>query len=324
MKLLELGILSLCFTLSASAAKPKLPKDAILLSNVKSLTLRAGAKTSHRRVSAIPQLTCQGPGCKHHTVEIMRCQNMGSDYEEEDVQWSCTANLPDDFKLGATEVACEGYKGPDDPAVLKGSCGVTYRLLLTEKGEEKYGTTWWGGSKGTGNKAFDKSNIVDGEGTDWGGWLFMILFVGVLFWIIYKFLTAVGDVAPAERRPRQYGGNWGNGWGGGGGGGGGGLDDPPPPYYGKDPYGNQSTQGWRPGFWSGTAAGAAAAYAAGAARGNRAETREVPRTGGGWFGGGGGTTRAGSSNWGDTPSRSNSGSSSARYESTGFGSTTRR
>jgi len=40
--------------LPISAAK-KIPKNAILLSNVKSLTLRSNAKTSHRRVSAIPQ-----------------------------------------------------------------------------------------------------------------------------------------------------------------------------------------------------------------------------------------------------------------------------
>ena len=36
-------------------AASKNPKNAILLSNVKSLTLRADAKTAHRRVPAIPQ-----------------------------------------------------------------------------------------------------------------------------------------------------------------------------------------------------------------------------------------------------------------------------
>jgi len=39
----------------SAAAPKKVPKNAILLSNVKTLTLRENAKTSHRRVSAIPQ-----------------------------------------------------------------------------------------------------------------------------------------------------------------------------------------------------------------------------------------------------------------------------
>jgi hypothetical protein len=41
--------------LTPSTLAAKAPKNAILLSNVKTLTLRDNAKTSHRRVSAIPQ-----------------------------------------------------------------------------------------------------------------------------------------------------------------------------------------------------------------------------------------------------------------------------
>lgn len=32
-----------------------------------------------------------------------------SDYGDEDVNWACTASLPKEFKLGATDVICEGY-----------------------------------------------------------------------------------------------------------------------------------------------------------------------------------------------------------------------
>ncbi|TVY85716.1 Store-operated calcium entry-associated regulatory factor, partial [Lachnellula willkommii] len=137
----------------SAAAAGKVPKNAILLSNVKSLTLRENAKTSHRRVSAIPQLTCKGPACAHHHIEIMRCTNAGADYNTEDIQWSCSASVPADFKLGATDVICEGYSSPDDDYVLKGSCGVEYRLLYTEAGEEKYGGGtggWFGGGGGKG------------------------------------------------------------------------------------------------------------------------------------------------------------------------------
>ena len=69
----------------------------------------------------------------------MRCKNSGSDYDEDSIQWTCTASLPEEFKLGSTDVICEGYDYPEDPYILKGSCGVEYRLVLTEKGQEKYG-----------------------------------------------------------------------------------------------------------------------------------------------------------------------------------------
>lgn len=104
--------------------------SAILLSNVKTLTLYGDKKTSHRRVSPIPQLTCVGGnGCKHYKVDMMRCQNAGSEYDAEDIQWTCSASLPPEFKLGSTEVICEGYDNADDPYILKGSCGVEYRSV---------------------------------------------------------------------------------------------------------------------------------------------------------------------------------------------------
>ncbi|CZS93901.1 hypothetical protein WAI453_001310 [Rhynchosporium graminicola] len=295
-------ILLALLALSNPSLCAKKPKDAILLSSVKTLTLRSNALTSHRRVSAIPQLRCTGPACKYHTVERMRCTNQGASYNEEDIEWSCVADMPEDFKLGSTEVACEGYASRDDPYVLKGSCGVEYRLLFTEKGEEKYGKS---GSGWTGGGEAERSKL--------GGALFMLIFLGVLFWIIYSAWQAL----PAGGLPRQARRGWGGGWGGGGAGGGDPYD-PPPPYPGKR-YGAQQ-EGWRPGFWSGAAAGAAGAYMAGN-RGNRQQ--EQPR-GSSWFGGNSGGT-GGMFNSPSPPTRSSSGSSSsARHSSTGFGSTSRR
>jgi hypothetical protein len=56
-----------------------------------------------------------------YRVEAMQCKNMGGSYGEDDAQWSCAAELPDEFKLGRTEVVCEGYSSPDDPFILKGT-----------------------------------------------------------------------------------------------------------------------------------------------------------------------------------------------------------
>lgn len=126
-------------------------KDAVLLSTVKALTLRDGAMTTHRRVDALPQLTCIGGNAKGlYTVDRMRCTNSGHEYDAEDIQWTCKADLPMEFKLGGTDVICEGYDSPEDPYVLKGSCAVEYRLILTKAGEEKYGlpkSSWFGGSE---------------------------------------------------------------------------------------------------------------------------------------------------------------------------------
>ena len=56
-----------------------------------------------------------------YRVEAMQCKNMGGSYgDAEDAQWSCTAEIPEEFKLGRTEVICEGYASPDDPYILKG------------------------------------------------------------------------------------------------------------------------------------------------------------------------------------------------------------
>src|SRR5437763_13813177 len=138
---LVLSSLLLAPLVSEAARSSHIPKNAVLLSSVSSLTLRAGTQTSARRSSPIPQAACIGPLeiCKLYTVDTIRCTNSGSDYDEKNVQWTCTASLPEEFKFGSTDVSCEGYANSDDPYVLKGSCGVEYRLLLTEKGERKYG-----------------------------------------------------------------------------------------------------------------------------------------------------------------------------------------
>ncbi|KAH0844218.1 hypothetical protein AYO21_06255 [Fonsecaea monophora] len=314
--------------LSARKTNPKkVPKNAVLLSKVSAITVRAGKQTTSRRVSPVPQLQCVGNPriCKLYSVDVMRCTNEGSDYDENNVQWSCKASLPEEFKLGSTEVTCEGYESSEDPYVLSGSCGVEYALLLTEKGEEKYGS----------GSFFDFRGAQRSENTTekYAGYLFMGLFGVVLFIILRGLYNAWRRDTP-RRRPR----------GGGGFGGGGGDNDPPPPYDPRPPprpkkatwsSGSSSSagttgpgyqeQGWRPGFWTGTAAGAAAGYLAG--RGARTQPAPQAPATGGWFGGGGGggfgaSTRPGpSSRNASSPSTSYS---STRHESTGFGGTSRR
>lgn len=37
------------------------------------------------------------------------------------------------YRFGSVEVTCEGYSYPEDPYVLKGSCGVSNELVYFEK-----------------------------------------------------------------------------------------------------------------------------------------------------------------------------------------------
>ena len=311
----------------------KQPSDAVLLSQVETLTLRGhGALTSHRRVSAIPQLRCVSHPqlCRlaDDSLDVMRCTNQGSSYGDADVEWSCAAVLPDELRLGSTDVICEGYASPDDPYVLKGSCGVEYRVALTAKGEERY------------------PDLMSSPLTspDMSGRIFMVVFIGVFLWIVYSAWSNWN--ANNARQPRRQGtrrrnpggrggggGGGGDDYGSGGGGGGGGWDpryggfqddsdDPPPPYPGRKSQAGSSSQrrqqqqeGWRPGFWSGLAAGGAAAYYAGSGRNRDRDDNN---------GGGGGLWGARRRTGGPSSSSSQAGPSGSSYESTGFGSTSRR
>ncbi|ETN45606.1 uncharacterized protein HMPREF1541_09438 [Cyphellophora europaea CBS 101466] len=325
--LLFAALLLLTLVQCAKVTNPnKVPKNAVLLSKVNSLTVRAGKQTASRRVSPVPQLQCVGPAnvCKLFTVDVMRCTNEGSDYDAESVQWACKASLPDEFKLGSTDVTCEGYESSDDPYVLKGSCGVEYRLLLTDKGGEKYGRK--------SDPWFDEGE--PGQGSTLFKYIFLLTFAAVAFIILSSlFLQWQQRDQQGPRRPPTT-------WGGFGGGDND-DDDPPPPYdpyprnYGSSkksaPRSSTSTrpsssqpqqQPWRPGFWTGAATGAAAGYFAGGRNNTRTQPAATQRNGGGLFGGGG---RTGVNMSPRTSSSSSSPSySGSRHESTGFGSTSRR
>ncbi|KAL9072822.1 MAG: hypothetical protein Q9161_003364 [Pseudevernia consocians] len=320
-------ILAFTTTTTTTTAARKTP-ESVLLSDVKALTLRKDLKTSHNRVSAVPQLKCIGGAAQGlYEIDVIRCKNAGSSYGDADVQWTCTASLPSEFKLGSTDVICEGFSSSEDPYVLKGSCGVEYRLMLTKSGEEKYGS-----------KGKKKWGDYDGRsrGGDWAAVIFWFIFIAVVGWMIFAAL--IRD-SPGRRPPGAVPNHW------FGGGGGGDNDDPPPPYeYHPAPKAKatssraprsapaQAQGGWRPGFWSGALGGAAAGYMAG----NRRQTQH-PRDQSTWnfdgvngrgngeggssfagAGAGAGRTRSSES------SSSNSGYGSSRHESSGFGGTSRR
>lgn len=236
---------------------------------------------------------------------------LSSDYGDDDVSWSCTADVPGYFKLGSTDVFCEGYDHPDDPFVLRGSCGVEYRLQLTDAGYEKFGHSYMP----SGNISRTAQVL---------GYFFIAI------WIVF----AIGACwrGRAQNGLGGGGGGYGGGGGGGGGGGWGGIDsDPPPPYPGtgrpKTQYSGASSTstgggGWRPGFWTGAATGAAASHLYSRSRDSNRDRGYTAGDGG--FSSTAGPSRSAGWNGGGPGSSSSGGAESATRSTTGFGQTRRR
>lgn len=57
----------------------------------------------------------------------MQCTNKGVD-SARTPQWECKAELPKIWRLGTTDVSCEGYSSPIDAYILEGSCAVEFTI----------------------------------------------------------------------------------------------------------------------------------------------------------------------------------------------------
>ncbi|KAF5327667.1 hypothetical protein D9619_004868 [Psilocybe cf. subviscida] len=214
------------------------------LSKITSLTLYKDAYTEARRTSAIPQLRCVGKPCRLFQPEVVRCVSLGG--VGTDVDWKCEADLPDSLRFGKVDVSCEGWSRPGDPYVLKGSCSLEYRLVQIPDALR---------GDATDSPRFDPRSY------DWASIAFSVLWVAFLLFIAYSFFESCLRNANTRRptAPRTPGGTSGGGGGGGGWFPGDYRDEPgapPPPYSYTKPTDNSSaTSGWRPGFWTGAAAG---------------------------------------------------------------------
>lgn len=213
MKFTLLILVSLC---SAAATNHK----KVLLKDVDTLVLREGHMTTGRRSNPVSQLTCLGD-CRGKP-DVVVCKNIGSDGK--DAVWECTADVVDgDFLSSSMDVSCEGWDNPDDPYILAGSCGLTYRL------KQKYAPTKTSSNNDPGENAL-------------GSLLTIMLICGLLmacagpgtvtdsysypssnrhydsspgFWTG----AAAGYMAGSSRSSSYGSSNWGSGnssWGGGG------------------------------------------------------------------------------------------------------------
>ncbi|KAK3787124.1 hypothetical protein RRG08_059616 [Elysia crispata] len=324
---LQSTLLSLIFTAAITFTTAALNdyhhSEKMLLSDVKALTLRQGQMTNARRSPPVPQLKCVGGAAQYKfTPKVVQCINMGSDGY--DIQWECKTDMDNAYRFGNVEVTCEGYDYPNDPYVLKGSCGLEYTLEFTEEGHQRER------QKGDSNYHYSYNYKHSSE----GGLSGLVVFAGVLLamYVIYK--TCIAPSAPAAysanagagQQPPPYG-----------------FrpeftqpQGPPPPYdgwgmpdsscgsgghYGSGHYRHHSAgAGTGGGFWSGAATGGLLGYMFGSRNnaynnytnpGYRSRSWQTSPPSGGFFSS-------------DSGNSSSSGSSSGTRTASGFGGTSRR
>jgi len=311
--LLQVVVISCILYIFSSVAEGS---SKVKLTDVKTLTLHNGEMTKGRRVAAIPQIKCIGgsAGCYAFTPSVIQCYNRGTDGF--DVQWECKTDMDKAYKFGKVEVVCEGYDYPDDPYILKGSCGVEY--MLETSSHKDSSSSYYSGMPYSSKKS------------SWMGDIIVIAIVGIIIYGIYHtcmgnqnqhaYSTTDDGSSPDDHRRSNYGGGSGSSWFRSNGSG----APPPgfrPEYYssgsgascGRSSYYSQGSSmgSGGGGFWTGAATGGILGYM----MGNR-----------GGYGSSYGQTSYGpsTSSWGGGSSGFSSGSSGGSRETSGFGGTRRR
>jgi len=206
--------------------------DAILLDQVKTLTFATGKMTTGRRNSPIPQLQCvSGSACYSDSLPLsVQCTNVGTDSYGE-VQWQCKADLDSSVRFGQTTVSCEGYSNPNDPYILKGSCGLEYFLEYTEQGKknQNHGSNYFGYSNG--NHYPDSSQ----RSFNWGNVFMFVIFGAILLGLLQQYTQNTQSAGTPNVGGSYY------------------------PSSGSYPPGPTINTN-RPGFWSGFGAGGLLGY----------------------------------------------------------------
>ncbi|XP_028392213.1 store-operated calcium entry-associated regulatory factor-like isoform X1 [Dendronephthya gigantea] len=206
--------------------------DRVQIRNVEVLTLYQGKMTTGRRSTPVLQLRCSGgsAGCSAFVPQVVQCYNRG--WDGYDAQWECKTDMDSKYRFGKIDVSCEGYDYPDDPYILRGSCGLEYTIELTEEGNAK--KQGWSNYHGYDNyqggyrKRYNSSSGF--------GELVMFIAIAVIFYMVFKTCTSNPHIDTETTAPpyNQDPNNMGRP----------GPSAPPPPY-GPDPPGfkREYTQG---------------------------------------------------------------------------------
>lgn len=80
------------------------------------------------------------------------------------------------MRLGDIDVSCEGYYEPDDPNVLKGSCGLRYTLEYTPEGRVERNQHHYEQS----SREYDSSSSSTAQESGGGIETFLVVTVGIV------------------------------------------------------------------------------------------------------------------------------------------------
>lgn len=221
--------------------------DKIRLTDVSVVTLHYGKMTNSRRTNPVPQLKCVGgtAGCSAFTPSVVQCYNRGSDGY--DVQWECKTDMDSQYRFGEISVSCEGYDYPDDPYVLKGSCGLEYTIDAVNHGGH-YHNDYHSGYRDSGH--YHNNYYTRNSGKSWLSSIVMWGIIAVIAYYIYQCLTH-NPVEHSQDHPQS--------------------SSPPPPGFRPEfvpgdhttyssRYASNPSGSGGPGFWSGAATGGFLGY----------------------------------------------------------------
>lgn len=261
-------------------------QDKVLLEKVTAITLEEGRMTNSRRVSPVQQLECVGgsAGCYGYRPSVVQCVNVG--FDGYNVQWECKAEMDSKYRFGHLDVSCEGYDYPEDPYVLRGSCGLRYKLDFTEEGYRSRDS----GHRNPGYDTYHSESYSRSSGFGIGT-LIQLCIIGVIIYCVLG--SCFGSGQRTTSGALHVSGGYGSG--------------------------HHPTGGSGPGFWTGAATGGALGYLFGG-RNRRAYGGGYGSTG--WYGGGYGGGH--SSGYSSRYSSGGSGRSSSSRTTSGFGGTSRR
>lgn len=113
----------LCISVCVLASSPYQSTE---FASVQSLLFRKGAMTIGRRHAPMNQLNCRDSECNFEP-DVIACKNVGLN-DKGAPTWACEAEVPSGYRLGRTDVTCEGFDRPGDPNILVGSCALIYQL----------------------------------------------------------------------------------------------------------------------------------------------------------------------------------------------------
>lgn len=233
--------------------------DKIKLTDLKTITLYSGKMTNGRRTAPVPQLHCTGgsAGCSF-VPHVVQCYNKG--FDGYDVQWECKTDMDNAYRFGTIEVTCEGYDYPDDPYILKGSCGLRYTIDYTKEGQKQnkghdygYGNSNYNYSRGKSGLLADVITLI----------IVVVIIYAIIKTCLHRNQYSTTDDDHPDNDSRYFSGGFRSA-------------SPPPPGFRTDytssgscgtPGGTTSGGG---GFWTGAMTGGLLGYMFGS-RGNQGQ-----------------------------------------------------